>query len=76
MITIVRMCSGPPGTVFHGIESIACWEEAVVRLVRRGDRWKRPLCVACAIAFEELCRREGLPEPDFELIPDAAAVIA
>lgn len=75
MIEVILLCSGQPGSGDPILEGLSCNEEAVVRLCRRGDVWLRPMCVACAKAFEDFCAREGLPAPLFVLIPDAGEVV-
>ena len=55
MIEIVTLCSGRPGS-----EPLECPNEAVVRLVW-SRAWQRPMCEACAKAFEAHLREQELP---------------
>lgn len=74
MMIVPHGCAGVPGRRFDGTWDSLCHNEAVVRLVDRGT-FKREMCVECATAFEAHCKREGLPAPLFELMPDAGELI-
>lgn len=68
MIRVVLLCSGKPGA--PAPPPVVCWNPAEVRLVRNGDRWQRPMCADCAIAFEDHCAAQELPAPFFVWIDD------
>lgn len=64
MIELELRCSAAPGRA-----AFSCVNAAEVRLVNR-TAWRRPLCLECAVAFEERCALEGLRAPLFvELEP-------
>jgi hypothetical protein len=63
---LVLLCSGQPGD-----EPFKCVNVAQVRLVRL-YRWQRPMCVACADAFDARMAAEELPLGEYvEIDPPA-----
>jgi hypothetical protein len=64
VVDVELLCSGLPGS---SCPPISCWNLAQVRL-ENGDRWRRPMCVDCAEAFERRCAENELAPPLFSAI--------
>lgn len=64
MIVPVLLCSGRPSFRSLGWgDPPPCTNEAQLRLA--DSRWRRPMCVDCAVSYQEHCLRSQLPRPLF-----------